>query len=155
MTTKIALMKIIVTGSLGHISKPLTEELVQKGHSVTVISSKAERQKDIERLGAKAAIGTMTDADFLSATFKGADAVYVMEALGPGSYNDQNLDIMAAISKIGNNYRQAVEQSGLKRVIHLSSNGAHTDQGNGLLAFHYHVEKILNQLPSAVSITFM
>ncbi len=43
----------------------------------------------------------------------------------------------------------------MKRVVHLSSIGAHTDQGNGLLAFHYHVEKILNQLPSDVSITFM
>jgi uncharacterized protein YbjT (DUF2867 family) len=148
-------MKIIVTGSLGHISKPLTQELVQKGHSVTVISSKAERQKDIETLGAKAAIGTMEDADFLSATFKGADAVYVMEALGPGSYNDPNLDIIAEINKLGNNYRQAIQQSGVKRVVHLSSIGAHTDRGNGLLAFHYYVEKILDQLPSDVSITFM
>ena len=149
-------MKIIVTGSLGHISKPLTEELVGKGHSVTVVSSKTERKKEIETLGAKAAIGTMEDADFLSATFKGADAVYIMEALGgPGRYSDQNLDIMAVISKLGNNYRQAVEQSGVKRVVHLSSIGAHTDQGNGLLAFHYHMEKILNQLPSDVSITFM
>ena len=73
----------------------------------------------------------------------------------PGSYTDPNLDIMAAISKLGNNYRQAIQQSGVKRVVHLSSIGAHTDQGNGLLAFHYHVEKILNQLPSDVSITFM
>jgi uncharacterized protein YbjT (DUF2867 family) len=149
-------MKIIVTGSLGHISKPLTEELVGKGHSVTVISSKSERQKDIEALGAKAAIGTMEDADFLAATFKGADAVYVMEALGPaGGYSNQDLDIMAAISKLGNNYKKAIQQSGVKRVVHLSSIGAHTDQGNGLLAFHYHVEKIIDQLPSDVSITFM
>src|ERR1700722_15871349 len=66
-------MKIIVTGSLGHISKPLTEELVQKGHTVTVVSSKPERQKEIEAIGAKAAIGTMEDANFLSATFEGAD----------------------------------------------------------------------------------
>ena len=40
-------MKIVVTNSLGNISKPLTQQLVQRGHSVTVISSKAERQKDI------------------------------------------------------------------------------------------------------------
>jgi len=59
-------MKIILTGSLGHISKPLTQILVQKGHSVTVITSKAERQKDIESLGAKAAIGIMEDVDFLA-----------------------------------------------------------------------------------------
>lgn len=32
-------MKIIVTGSLGLINTPLTKELVQKGHTVTVISS--------------------------------------------------------------------------------------------------------------------
>lgn len=148
-------MKIIVTGSLGNISKPLTKELVQKGHQVTVISSKPERQKDIEALGAKAAIGTMEDAGFLSATFKGADAVYVMETLGAAAFFDQKIDAIAAINKIGNNYKQAIEQSGVKRVVHLSSIGAHTDKGNGLLAFHYNVENILKQLPDDVSITFM
>jgi uncharacterized protein YbjT (DUF2867 family) len=148
-------MKIIVTGSLGNISKPLTKELVQKGHQVTVVSSKPERQKDIEAMGAKAAIGTMEDADFLTTTFKGADAVYVMETMGGNSFFDPNLDIIAAINKIGNSYKQAVEQSGVKRVVHLSSIGAHTDKGNGLLAFHYNVENILKTLPSDVSITFM
>jgi uncharacterized protein YbjT (DUF2867 family) len=148
-------MKIIVTGSLGHISKPLTQTLVQKGHAVTVISSKPERQKDIEAIGAKAAIGTMEDADFLSATFKGADIVYLMESLGSSSFFDQNLDIMAAHIKIANSYAQAILQSGVKRAVHLSSIGAHTDKGNGILAFHHHVENILNKLPSDVAITFM
>jgi len=148
-------MKIIVTGSLGNISKPLTKELVQKGHQVTVISSNPERQKEIEALGASAAIGIMEDADFLTDTFKGADAVYVMETMGGNSYFDPNLDILAAINMIGNNYKQAIEQSGVKRVVHLSSIGAHTDKGNGLLAFHYNVENILKTLPSDVSITFM
>ena len=75
-------MNIVLTGSLGHISKPLTKILIEKGHSVTVISSKEERQKDIESLGAKAAIGTMEDVEFLTKTFTGADIVYLMEALG-------------------------------------------------------------------------
>lgn len=148
-------MNVVLTGSLGHISKPLTEELVQKGHAVTVISSNPEKQKDIEAIGAKAAIGTMEDAAFLSAAFNGADVVYVMEALGSGSFFDQNLDIRAAINKIGTSYKQAIQQSGIKRVIHLSSIGAHTDQGNGLLAFHYDVENILKQLPNDVAIKFM
>ncbi len=64
-------MKIIVTGSLGHISKPLTQELVQKGHSITVISSKTERKNEIEKIGANTAIGSIDDADFLTKTFKG------------------------------------------------------------------------------------
>jgi uncharacterized protein YbjT (DUF2867 family) len=148
-------MKITLTGSLGHISKPLAKELVQKGHSVTVISSNPEKQKDIETIGAKAAIGTMQDVDFLTATFKGADVVYLMEALGASSFFDHNLDYMATINKIANNYKQAIQQSAVKRVVHLSSIGAHTDKGNGMLAFHYNVENILKQLPKDVSIKFM
>lgn len=149
-------MNIVLTGSLGNIGKPLTKELVQKGHSVTVISSSPERQKDIEALGAKAAIGTMEDAGFLSATFKGADIVYLMETLdAAGGFFDPEVDFIATISQIGRNYKQAVEQSGVKRVVHLSSIGAHMSEGNGILAFHYNVETILKQLPDEVSIKFM
>src|SRR5665213_386168 len=148
-------MNIVLTGSLGHISKPLTQILVKKGHSVTVISSKPERQKDIEALGAKIAVGTMEDVDFLTKTFTGADIVYLMETLGVGGFFDHNLDYMATINKIANNYKQAVQESGVKHVVHLSSIGAHTDKGNGMLAFHYNVENILKQLPDDVSIKFM
>src|SRR5665213_1114710 len=116
-------MKIVLTGSLGNISKPLTKILVQNGHSVTVITSKAERQKDIEALGAKAAIGIMEDVDFLIKTFRGADIVYLMETIGAGGFFNQNLDYMATINRIANNYKQAVEESGVKRVVHLSSIG--------------------------------
>ena len=146
-------MEIVVTGSLGHISKPLTQELVQKGHSVTVISSKPERQKDIEKLGAIAAIGTVEDVNFLTTTFKGADAVYTM--IPPGNFNDHNLDLMVKAQKIGSNYAQAIEQSGVKRVVQLSSIGAHTDKGNGILRIYYKLENILNALPSDIAISFM
>ncbi|HTM66884.1 MAG TPA: NmrA family NAD(P)-binding protein [Flavipsychrobacter sp.] len=148
-------MNIVVTGSLGHISRPLTKELLQKGHSVTVITSKAERQKDIEALGAKAAIGTLEDVRFLSKAFEGADVVYLMEPLNAGTFFDHNLDLITAHVQIGNNYREAIEQSGVKRVIHLSSIGAHMPQGNGILVAHHHVENALNQLPDDVSIKFM
>ncbi|TYP99223.1 uncharacterized protein YbjT (DUF2867 family) [Tenacibaculum adriaticum] len=148
-------MKIVVTGSLGNISKPLTQELVQKGHSVTVISSNPERQKEIEAIGAKAAIGTMQDVDFLTTTFTGADVVYCMEALGAGAFFDPNLDLFVAINTIVTNYKQAIEQSGVKQIVHLSSVGAHTNKDNGSLTMHYNAEKIINELPSDVSIKFM
>ncbi len=149
-------MNIVLTGSLGNIGKPLTQELVQKGHSVTVISSNPERQKDIEALGAKAAIGTIQDVDFLSATFKDADIVYLMEAWeGIGNMFDKDVDFVAEFNRIGNIYKQAVEHSGVKRIVHLSSIGAHTDKINGSLLVHHNVEKILKQLPEDVSIKFM
>ncbi len=148
-------MKITITGSLGNISKPLTEELVRKGHSVIVISSNPEKQAAIEALGATAAIGTIEDVAFLTATITGADAVYTM--LPPPDYSNlnPNLDLLAECKKIGNKYAQAIRQSGVKRVVHLSSVGAHLDKGNGLLIFHHIMEKILGELPSNVAITFI
>jgi uncharacterized protein YbjT (DUF2867 family) len=148
-------MKIAVTGSLGHISKPLTEMLVQKGHTVTVISSTDERKKAIAALEATAAIGSMTDADFLTETFRGQDIVYVMESLGHNFFFDHNMDVQEEIAKIGRAYKKAIENSGVKRVVHLSSIGAHTDTGNGMLAFHHKVENLFNELPADVSIKFM
>ncbi|MFT4155911.1 SDR family oxidoreductase [Parafilimonas sp.] len=149
-------MNIVLTGSISNVGKPLTEMLVRKGHAVTVISSNNARKKDIEALGAKAAIGNMFDADFLTETFKGADIVYPMETLdAAGDMFDKNIDFIATINKIGNNYKQAVEASGVKRVVHLSSIGAHTNQGNSILVFHYIVENILKQLPHDVVIKFI
>ncbi len=145
-------MKIIVTGSLGHISKPLTEELVQKGHEVTVISSNPERQNEIEALGAIAAIGTVADSDFLKDAFTGSDAVYTM--VPPGNYFNADLDVIASCKAIGNNYAEAIRQSGVKRVVHLSSVGAHLEKGSGLILGHHAVESVFNQV-SDVAITFM
>jgi uncharacterized protein YbjT (DUF2867 family) len=134
-------MKIVVTGSLGHISKPLTIELVEKGHQVTVISRNPENQKEIEALGATAAIGSVEDMGFLTATFRGADAVYCM--IPP---NFAEINQVAYYSRIGSNYAQAVTQSGVKRVVELSSYGAHLEKGTGFIVGSNRVEKIFDAL---------
>jgi len=147
-------MKIIITGSLGHISKPLAKELVQKGHSVTVISSNPHKQNDIEAIGATVAIGSIEDISFLAKTFTGADAVYTM--LPPFKFQENpNLDAREEARRLTGNYVAAIQQSGVKKVVHLSSIGAHTDKGNGLLAFHFVAEQVMKQLPADVTVTFM
>lgn len=144
-------MKIIVTGSLGNIGKPLTQELVQKGQQVTVISSNTEKQKHIEALGAEAAIGSLEDVMFLTDTFTRADAVYCM--VPPANYFDHNLDLLGYYERLGKNYAQAIQQTGVKKVINLSSIGGHLNKGNGILLGAHHVENILNKLSSDIAIT--
>lgn len=151
-------MKIVLTGSLGHISKPLAVQLIAKGHNVTVISSKADRKKEIEALGAKALIGQMEDAEFIISAFAGAEAVYCMEIIDRNLMTgaDFTLEVMIdRVKQIVTNYKQGIERNGIKKVIHLSSIGAHTNKGVGLLAFHFEAEKILNSLPNDVSVKFM
>ncbi|MBS1656074.1 MAG: NAD(P)H-binding protein, partial [Bacteroidetes bacterium] len=146
-------MNIVLSGSLGHISKPLATELIAKGHSVTIISSKAARQKEIENMGAKAAIGTVEDPVFLTNTFKVADMVYTM--VPPVNFFDPALDIIAYYIQLAENFKQAIRGSGVKKVIHLSTIGAHTNRGNGMLAYGYEMESVLKTLPGDVAIKFM
>ena len=120
---------------------------MQQGHEVNVISSKADRKKDIEDMGATAAIGSIDGVDFLTEAFTGADAVYCM--IPPNFAATNQVDYY---SKVGSNYAKAIEQSGVKRVVDLSSYGAHLEKGTGFIVGSYHVEQILNAL-SNISVT--
>lgn len=134
-------MKIILTGSLGHISKPLTQALVKAGHDVTVITSNAERAESIEALGATPAVGLITDVDFLTQTFKDADVLYLMIPPNFGAANVKNY-----IASIGQNYADAVKAAGVTKIVHLSSVGAHLEDGTGPVTGIHRVEEIYNRL---------
>jgi uncharacterized protein YbjT (DUF2867 family) len=135
-------MNYIITGSLGHISKPLAQRLIAAGHHVTIVSSKEDKKKEIEALGASAAIGSVEDVSFLTATFKGADAVYTMI---PPTFTPK--DWKLHIARMGENYAQAIRGAGVKYVVNLSSVGAHLPEGAGPVSGLYLAEKALNALP--------
>ena len=134
-------MKIIITGSLGNIGEPLSRQLIKEGHSLTVISSNPHKQVEIEKIGAAAAIGSLHDAGFLGGSFAGADAVFCMI---PPSYTQP--DQIAYYHHLGENYKKAILQAGVKRVVHLSSYGAHLPAGTGFIAGSYQVEQMLNTI---------
>ena len=54
----------------------------------------------------------------------------------------------------GSNYAQAIQQSNVKRVVYLSSWGAHLDKGTGIILGSHNVEVILNAL-SGVALTHL
>jgi uncharacterized protein YbjT (DUF2867 family) len=135
-------MNIVVTGSLGNISKPLTQLLIAQGHSVTVISSDGAKKQSIETLKAKPAIGSMKDIGFLTETFKGADAVYAMIPL---SFTEP--DLPAYLRAIAGNYVQALKAAKIKRVVVLSGWSADLVDGEK-------VEDVFNVLED-VSITYL
>jgi len=134
-------MKYVITGSLGNISKPLVQKLVAAGHDVTVISSHEDRKSDIEALGAKAAIGSVDNIDFLIKAFTGADAVYTMV---PPNYNVP--DWKKHIGNTGKKYAEAIKASGVKYVVNLSSMGAHMPDGCGPVSGLHVEENALNEL---------
>jgi uncharacterized protein YbjT (DUF2867 family) len=144
-------MKITLTASLGNIGSPLARNLISKGHSVTIISTDPKKESAIEALGAEPAIGSVEDAEFLTAAFSGSDAVYLMEP--PVDFFDKQLDIEAYYGHLARNFVKAVLDSRVQHVVHLSSIGAHTNKGNGMLHFHHLVENTLRELPGDISLT--
>jgi uncharacterized protein YbjT (DUF2867 family) len=123
---KIKIMKYVLTGSTGHTSKPLAQQLIAAGHAVTIITSNNTKKAEIEALGATAAIGSVEDSSFIHNTFAGADGVYLM--IPP---NWAVTDWLGYQQKVADIYTEAVKNGGVKYVVVLSSVGAHMKQGAG------------------------
>jgi uncharacterized protein YbjT (DUF2867 family) len=142
-------MKIAVTGSLGHISRPMAASLIGKGHEVTIISSNPDREKEIRDVGADAAIGNVLDKDFLRKTFEGMHIVYTMI---PPDF--KTADPIQRYVDIGEAYAAAIKEAAVKKVVHLSSWGADKESGTGFIVGSHLVEKIFDQL-SGIAMTYL
>ncbi|GAA5097500.1 NmrA family NAD(P)-binding protein [Chryseobacterium ginsengisoli] len=142
-------MKIIITGSLGNVAKPLAEQLIAEGHDITVISSNETKKSEIENLGAKAAIGSITDLNFLIETFKENDAAFLMT---PPNMRFEN--VVENTINAGKNYAEAIKQTGVKKVVMLSSIGVESPVENGPIKGLHFIEKFYDDLENT-SVTFL
>jgi uncharacterized protein YbjT (DUF2867 family) len=131
----------VITGSLGNISKPVIEGLIKAGKEVKVITSSNDRKADIEKLGARALVGSVQDLAFVNNAFKGADVIYTMI---PPLWQTDNW--RASQNEIANTYTQAIRESGVKYVVNLSSVGAHAGNGVGPVDGLADFEKLLNSI---------
>ncbi len=134
-------MHYVITGGAGNISKPLALQLLSEKNQVTVVGRTSANLKELTDAGAIAAIGSVKDVDFLTKTFTGADAVYTMV---PPKWDAA--DWKGYIASIGKNYAIAIKASAVKKVVNLSSIGAHMELGCGPVSGLFHVEKALNAL---------
>src|SRR5260221_12702491 len=119
-------MKYVIIGGAGNISKPITEKLLAAGQQVTLVGRNPKHLEALVAQGAKAAIGSIEDVDFLIKTFAGADAVYTMAPPDFGA-----VDWKASIEEKGRNYAKAIKANNIKYVVNLSSIGAHLADGAG------------------------
>ncbi len=133
-------MKITLLGSLGNINQFVIPHLVADGHEVTVITTNENKKEAIQELGAKASVGTMKDAAFLTQTFTGQDVVYLMISGG-------SADIFQEAKERADIFAEAIQNSGVKNVVNLSSVGADAGPEAGALYAYNLIEERLNQLP--------
>lgn len=95
----------------------------------------------LDATGADADSGRAKDVDFLAKAFQGADGIYTM---APPDWGVS--DYRLYIGGVGGAYVKAIQASGVKKVVNLSSMGAHLPGGTGAIAGLHDVEGLLDSL---------
>jgi len=132
---------IVITGATGKTGSVAADTLLSKGLKVRVVGRDAAKLKGFTAKGAESAIGDIGDTAFLIRAFTGADAVY---ALIPPNFGVP--DFRAYQKKTGESIIAAIKGSGVKFVVHLSSQGAHLPDRTGPIAGLHDQEERLNRL---------
>ena len=132
---------IVITGAAGKTGSALAQALLQKRQKIRVVGRDVAKLSGLAAQGAEAAVGDLGDTKFLAKAFSGADAVY---ALIPPNFAVP--DFRAYQGRIGESITEALKGSGVKHIVHLSSQGAHLPGGTGPIAGLHEQEGRLNQL---------
>jgi len=131
----------VIIGATGHTGRPAALGLLEKGHTVRIVSRDAGKALDLIEKGAKHFQVSITDIEALKKVFAGADAAYV---IFPGDI--QAADIKASQASLTDSLAKALEGSGIKHIVALSSVGAHLKEGAGIVQGLQKMEEKFNTL---------
>ncbi len=123
---------VAVVGASGNIGRKLVDRLLAEGVRVRAIARDPKRLAGAAAGGAEVHAGSVRDAAFLAGAFRGADAAFTMI---PPAYDAT--DFLGRQDEVGEALARALVESGVPRVVNLSSVGAHLGERTGpILALH-------------------
>jgi uncharacterized protein YbjT (DUF2867 family) len=131
----------VVLGASGHTGRVVAENLLEHGQKVRVVGRSADRLQDLASEGAEVFVADAADASALAKAFREADAAYVLVPPNPTSS-----DYRAFQDRVSDAIAAAVQNSGIKRVVALSSFGADKASGTGPVVGLYNLEQKLKQI---------
>jgi len=132
---------ITVMGATGHTGREITRLLLDAGADVRALGRSESRLAALGRAGARTFAGDANDAAYLTAAFRGADAVYTLLPFDPRSPG-----YLAAQARLSAAIVQAIRDSGVRHVVVLSSVGADRPSGTGFITSLYAHEQRLRGL---------
>lgn len=118
----------VITGATGNTGGRIAGALLDAGQPVRVVGRSAERLQALVDRGAQAAVGDLHDAEFVAGAFTGATAVYAMI---PPNFGAE--DFRAYQNEVADALVGGVRRGGVRRVVTLSSVGAHLTEGAGVV----------------------
>lgn len=133
--------KIVILGATGTVGSKISENLLKEGHHVTVIARQAERLERFRPMGAEIIAGDVNDVEMLTNAFRYADSAFVLMTDNVKAENTR-----AYQRQVTGRLIEAIEKSGIKHIVNMSSVGSHMHEGNGIMGGTAEQEVRLNQL---------
>lgn len=132
----------VITGATGNTGNRIVTNLLAAGKTVKALARNPEKMAAIAEKGAAIVAGDLEDLEFLTENLRGATAAYIM--LPP--------NFGAAVWRVWmremvTKYVAAVQESGVKKVVLLSSMGAHRTEGVGPIGGLGELEIAFRNLP--------
>ncbi len=128
----------VVTGATGKTGSTAAKTLFARGVPVRVVVRSEAKGKSWQDAGAEIAVADVGDAASMTAAFRAATGAYLMNPPAMGGE-----DVFARAQQVGSAMAQAVKAAGVKKVVLLSSIGAHVPQGTGIIRTSWIVEQSL------------
>jgi uncharacterized protein YbjT (DUF2867 family) len=128
----------VITGATGNTGSIVAETLLANGGKVRVVGRDAKRLERFTQKGADAFVADVTDAGAMAKAFSGAKAAYAMV---PPSISSP--DVRAYQERVNDALLSAIEKTGVKHVVVLSSVGADKPEKTGPVVGLHNLEEKL------------
>lgn len=130
-----------VMGATGHIGHTVAVELLKRGHIVRAIGRNIDKLRQLELMKSHLVITEFNDLQLLTEAFKDSYAVF---SFLPPSYKEK--EYISYQDGISETVVKAIAESGVQRVVNLSSIGAELPKGTGVITCLHKHEQRLDQL---------
>ena len=131
----------IILGGTGHVGASVATTLLEKGKEVMVITHNPQKAPEWEQKGANVTIVDVYDSDKLHAVFKNGERLFL---LNPEA--DPATDTVIEEQRTLSSILKALENSGIKKVVAQSTEGAQPGEGIGDLGVLYDMEERLKKM---------
>ncbi len=131
----------VITGATGNTGKIIASTLLEAGKEVRIIARNTEKAKELTEKGAELFQGSTNDVGLLKKAFAGASTVYAIIPM-----NMQAADYTAFQMEHVNAIAEAMEACNVDNVVALSSQGAHINNGSGIILGLHKMEEKFNQI---------
>lgn len=137
----------ILLGATGNIGSALSRLLLERGEPLTVVARSEDKLNAFRALGADTARVDVREVEALRAVFKRGKRLFLLNPPAPPT-TDTDREERATLKAI----LQALEGSGLERIVAASTFGAQPGEHNGDLGVLYEMEQALarQRVPASI-----